>query len=353
MGNSLNNSLQTNIPNIVNEIIEMNNATELIRPNSFAAATEFSLSPTLTLRLVPVSTAHSNPITSQEKFQKSDMIYTRYLYIYQEAKCSLLFAILDKNREEALFWAYEIYYSGFQVQLIQFIIKIYTDFYSELNPKLGIFLEKKKDEWINSPHFDWTIGTMIINMIIRPFCARRFFEKAQNIIGTLVEPTTSSVKSKNIKERPIYIHLEEKDVEQYMNRLAGEIAPNEVLKTYAKYAVRKNECSLFNMIYDTVEIPETKRYREMWLYYASFSPIWQERINQYNGARNVTEKTIDFVDDVDLEAFYLAYGYEPDEQPMSVQSKSMGTGTDTGTDLGTDQKNPMTWSIFWEKYGNK
>jgi hypothetical protein len=322
MGNSLHNSFQTNIPNIANEIIKMSNATE--------------------------------SITSQEKFQKSDMIYTRYLYIYQEAKCSLLFAILDKNREEALFWAYEIYYSGFQVQLVQFIIKIYTDFYSELNPKLGIFLDKKKDEWTNSctnsctdnKPLDWAIGTMIINMIIRPFCVRRFFEKAQNMNGLSVESmTTSSVKSKNIKERPIYIHLEEKDVEQYMNRPAGEIPPNDVLKTYAKYAIRKYECSLFNMIYDTVEIPETKRYREMWLYYASFSPIWQERINQYNGARNVTEKTIDFVDDADMEAFYLAYGYEPDEQPMSVQSKSMGQGTYQG--------NPMTWSLFWEKYGNK
>ena len=130
-----------------------------------------------------------------------------------------------------------------------------------------------------------------------------------------------------------------------MNRPAGEILPNQVLAKYAQYAIRKNECSLFNMIYDTVEIPETKRYREMWLYYASYSPIWQERINQYNVVRNVMEKTIEFADESDMDAFYLAYGYEPDEQPMSVQAKSMGKGTDQG--------NPMTWSIFWEKYGNK
>ena len=96
---------------------------------------------------------------------KSDMIYTRYLYIYQEVKCSLLFAILDKNRDEALFWAYELYYSGFQKQLVQFIIKIYTDFYSENNPKLGKFLEKQNREWTNkctdNQQNDWIIGTMI------------------------------------------------------------------------------------------------------------------------------------------------------------------------------------------------
>jgi len=297
-----------------------------------------------------------NSVAEAKEFEnenKPDMIYTRYLYIYQEVKCSLLFAILDKNRDEALFWAYELYYSGFQKQLVQFIVKMYSDFYSDFNPKFGKFLEKQTNEWTNdltnNQTHDCAIGTMIENMIIRPHSVRRFFEKAQNMIKDETPARLPFTNAFISKERPFYIILEKKDIEPYMNRPTGEISPNRVLKTYAQYAIRKNECSLFNMVYDTAEIPEVKRYREMWLYYASYSPIWQERLEHHNGTRNVIDKTIEFDDDSDMDAFYLAYGYEPDEQSVSVQAKSIGTGTDLGTDLGKT----MTWSIFWDKYGDK
>ena len=46
------------------------------------------------------------------------MIYTRCLYDKKAVEFSLLIALLDRNREEALFWTYELYHSGFKEETI-------------------------------------------------------------------------------------------------------------------------------------------------------------------------------------------------------------------------------------------
>ena len=67
-----------------------------------------------------------------------------------------------------------------------------------------------------------------------------------------------------------------------------------------------------------------------WLYYASKSPVWLQRIHEYKGKVLEKEKTVVFLeegedeDDVLLQSFYDCYGYEPDEQKKEVQDKSIG-----------------------------
>ena len=57
------------------------------------------------------------------------MIFTRYLYNYNDAKYSLILAILKgSDFNEILFWADEIYHSGFKDELWQLLIKFYLDF---------------------------------------------------------------------------------------------------------------------------------------------------------------------------------------------------------------------------------
>ena len=73
---------------------------------------------------------------------------TRYLYFLDECFYSLLIAMVTKSSfEEVLFWVGEIYYSGFEEDLQQFIWKLYYDFYATRYPKF----EKKINRLSKGP----------------------------------------------------------------------------------------------------------------------------------------------------------------------------------------------------------
>ena len=57
-----------------------------------------------------------------------DIIFTRYLYIKDEVEIALLTNILEK-KEESVFWAYELYFSGFQKEVFQYLWDIYYNFF--------------------------------------------------------------------------------------------------------------------------------------------------------------------------------------------------------------------------------
>jgi hypothetical protein len=96
---------------------------------------------------------------------KSNFAFTRYLYEKEEVKLSLLFSIL-KRKEDATFWAYELYYSGFKDELTTLLWKIYYDFFASLNPAFNIYLLKQLKEPIND---DKIVAQIVENFKIRPF----------------------------------------------------------------------------------------------------------------------------------------------------------------------------------------
>ena len=96
-------------------------------------------------------------------------IFTRYLYEKEEVEIHLLLSLLYKKQEDALFWAYELFYSGFEIHLLQYLLKIYYYFYACLNPNFENFLIKKIKEFSKSPEIQSKIIASIIqNLIIRP-----------------------------------------------------------------------------------------------------------------------------------------------------------------------------------------
>lgn len=101
-----------------------------------------------------------------------DVVFTRYLYIKQEVKLALLASLLNK-KEDALFWAYELYYSGFVYELFEMLFKIYYDFYAMLNEGFETYLLKKTKDVLknyNRPNGDdKSIGSIIKNFLNRPF----------------------------------------------------------------------------------------------------------------------------------------------------------------------------------------
>ena len=109
------------------------------------------------------------------------------------------------------------------------------------------------------------------------------------------------------------------------------------------YIDKYNYLSLFHLQREKLDIKIV--YREQWLYYASFSPLWKERIVKHNGFIDETNKKIIFAEkensDDNEEAFYNEFGYEPDEQKIETQNKII-----------QEIKSERTWSSFYGEHKN-
>ena len=100
----------------------------------------------------------------------SDLVFTRYLYIKEEVRIALLVSILNKS-DDAIFWGYELYYSGFKDEFFNLIWKIYYDFFVTLNPAFEVYLLKKHKEWLreNGDSQDKLVSSIIQTLLFRPF----------------------------------------------------------------------------------------------------------------------------------------------------------------------------------------
>jgi len=103
----------------------------------------------------------------------SDLIFTRYLYVKDEVKLALLMSILEK-KDESVFWAYEIYYSGFPNELFAMLWQIYYDFFATLNPTFEAYFYKKHSEWLLNKN-DCIVSCIVQDLLYRPFNTDIFF----------------------------------------------------------------------------------------------------------------------------------------------------------------------------------
>jgi hypothetical protein len=95
--------------------------------------------------------------------------FTRYLYVKDEVYYALLTAILAKDQDQSLFWACELYYSGFQDDLFHFLWTVYYDFYATLNPSFENYLVCTYNDYNTSLSKDIAlIANVVINLCIRP-----------------------------------------------------------------------------------------------------------------------------------------------------------------------------------------
>ena len=94
--------------------------------------------------------------------------FTRYLYEKDEVKMALVVCILNK-KDEAIFWAYELYYSGFQSELVAVFWSLYYDFYYTLNPSFEKYLQTrlKKNLALDTDSVNY-ISMIVNNFMIRP-----------------------------------------------------------------------------------------------------------------------------------------------------------------------------------------
>ncbi len=336
-------------------------------------------------------------------------ILTRYLYVKREVENSLKQALLKKCEKETLFWAYELYYSGFIEDLLCIIFNIYYEYYYIVNPSFESYLIVKYkllmniDE-LNQPQIIYQI---ISNLIIRrknedvskllnmnkninvDVCVNKkitltkkfldtqndkydelakiilnvsvgerekLMKKYEKIVeyfmlkGMLIKNNIRNVlkELKNVFIEPsiivlahiiqhykeynkeemgksVYINLDEEDEEEEMENFytyhtqydeKNDMYRNgwEVLKMVELYGVdcsRGNDCN-------------TKDIYEHWLYYASFSPIWKKRIENYEGKICDVERKVVFENEENMDEFYNRYDLELDEQSSEIKRKIMG-----------------------------
>ena len=124
---------------------------------------------------------------SENKLISSDIVFTRDLYVKDEVYVSLLVSILNKS-DDSIFWALELYYSGFIKELLNLLWKIYYDFFATLNPTFEKYLLKKYKELltINTREENEAIliSSLINDLLFRPFNTDSFF--LRNIVENFI-----------------------------------------------------------------------------------------------------------------------------------------------------------------------
>lgn len=145
----------------------------------------------------------------------SNLVFTRYLYLKDEVKIALLLSILNKS-DDAIFWAYELYYSGYKNELFVFIWKIYYDFFATQNPTFAAYLSKKLSCKIIE---DRLVSSIVQNLLIRSFntdvfLLRTISECFENEIECDLERI---LENKDHRQLATYIlgNKEEKEIDIY------------------------------------------------------------------------------------------------------------------------------------------
>lgn len=316
---------------------------------------------------------------SQVKTEMTQPIkFTRYLYEVTYVKIALTFSLLDKKEDEAWFWAYELYISGFKEELIEFLWITYFQFYAPLNFYLEQYFIKKFKEYGEEISF---VKCMIANLLIKPYTLDVFLmkepildleieieEKYKTIykeaiilykdkkydevmnkleIGFKEELQSGKISIKYFKNlnkpeipanpeyislsriymclslktrksgKKVYMSIDDLKDEMYDNYLEKkEKMPRLYLSQLDKNIKRNKYTSLFNVEFEGEGVEDA--YLHKWEYYAYKSPFWKKRFDEYKIVIDNETCRIKFEEDDELESFYSLYGYEPDEQKKEI-----------------------------------
>lgn len=213
--------------------------------------------------------------------------FTRYLYERYHVEYSLQGAILAKQREEALYWAYELYHSGFQEDVWNWVREIYVEFYEESNPKLKAQFDRMYLQWKETGDA-CLLGTFVGTLAIRD--------------------TKEGGKNKGF----VVLYKEDRHQTQEVKR-----PPRNYLKYVSQYPIRSEAIDLANNICNiSPEIVRDTYLGPNWLYYCAETPIWASRIREGRG--KVLGGSVEFETDDLLEEFYERWGFEPDEQCVEM-----------------------------------
>ena len=239
---------------------------------------------------------------------------TRYLYIKEDVFGSLVISIFEKNYDKSLFWASELYYSDLRQELADYIHSIYRNFFYTNNPRLSKIMDVGVERCNVGIHI---IATMLLNLTASP----RKFTLNDFMIRN---PTPEVFPDAFEKETKLWIFANEETSQKYSTEYMEKdnIPLRKVLHSVCKYESDKKWPDVFGCGYkDMNHIELFKQHTENWLYYASYTPLWKTRIDEFNGIVNYDKRDVIFDDDDDFEEFHELYGYDLDEQSRELYQK--------------------------------
>lgn len=143
----------------------------------------------------------------------------------------------------------------------------------------------------------------------------------------------------------IYLLVEPEEAQAYQTlETSAELPPDRILQKAVIYSPNDhgyNYATLFKGEYE--RSPNILNdYRHDWLYCAGKNmPIWQERLVEHGGYIDDVARRVCWNDEDGEEAFYGAYGYDPEEQPAEVLHRNIPL---------MDPSNNITWPAFYKKY---
>jgi hypothetical protein len=274
----------------------------------------------------------------------TEPILTRYLYLKAEVERSLVWAILDHDECRALFWGYELYFSGFDQEVILLLISIANTYYIENHHDIITVFET----WSHK-HYDQDciVASMIKTMI-----------KMSPSITHLCRGHISTDKSQHTNMlNTLYILANRRDIEPYMT-VETERAW-QLLRKVCRYSYSEKYLSsdCITNAFGITSVGNIHRNdndndddnpncildTENWPYYASHSPIWRRRILEYGGRIDEHAKCIVFACIDAEESFYNKYDCEPDEQSSEIRHRIWSKPC-------TMEHKIMSWSDFCHEY---
>ena len=255
------------------------------------------------------------------------LVLTRYLYDKSRVLEKLIQTVIHQNVSETLFWVYELYFSGFVEDVLHTAFVIYDQYYKKRYPKLKKFLAKKTKELRdaiinvnsmnigNTTDIHTTIGTIYYNMTTRiPAMGGQDTDTDTEFVG-----------------RNIYANISIEKIKPFMTQtpMQHEIPARQFLKQVCKYSCMTTG----DTILPQIEPNMIGMFRDRWEYCASQTPYWQFIFAKYGGRFGVGDgdggyNRILFDNEEQEEAFYEMYGYEPDEQPISILQGCLGGTVD-------------------------
>jgi hypothetical protein len=301
------------------------------------------------------------------------MILTRYLYVKEEVMISILTSILESDADATLYWAYELYFSGFEQETMDHLFKIYYYLFACQNPDLEQYMIQKRKQ-TNKPHI---IHDIVQTMILRPFDTDvLLLHRIATYLDYDVDTPTFDLKKMSFPDLAAYIVSHPEECDSLMPKVCAHfkiptwewtipslkpiillskclkgapttlttvvhteliadqqqcVQPYRTTEMKPAYNVLKTVCRPIDphhylAIFGTprTNIPlYMKIYHNCWLVCAAYSPVWAKRIASHGGTVDRTNNKVTFKTEELEESFYEKYGYEPDEQSIEVQYRNM------------------------------
>ena len=237
-----------------------------------------------------------NPSTTN----KISYCLTRYLYLKVAVIRSLIISLDLRDTDAAIYWAYELYNSGFQHEVMNYLLH-YLNYFYDSYPKFKRSIKNRYEKW----KLDYKTHYTFLASFVKNLCIRD-----QN--RTQKEPKTILIVQ--VKEEKIE-YLNTKKINNPSHYL------EEVILYYAiPVCLGYEEITDFNNEDDAIDFIRSPN----WLYHASHSPIWRARIHKHNGKIIDEEKKVVFENEEDFEKFHSKFGFDIDEQPLNILMALVG-----------------------------